>query len=205
MIATTAKPFSRGIDTVQVLTKETARATKSAGFDFVVRYLGSLSAIELKTILDAGLAVQVVTYARAYNGGSALRELRELAIPQGATVWLDLEGETSAPADLIAKINGWASQIAGAGYEPGLYVGAGCVLTSEELYQLHVVRYWDSCSHELDRFGKMAAPACDYCQIQLRPYNCGRDGVPAAVQGLVVDVNVVQKDSRGRLPSCVVA
>lgn len=205
MIATTAKPFTLGVDTVQKLGSKECEAIKAAGFRFVVRYLGSVSVLELAAILAAGLAFMPVTYAKNYNGGSAVHDLRALSIPAGATVWLDLEGETSAPADLIAKINAWASQIEGAGYEPGLYVGAGCVLTSEELFALRVKRYWNSCSREVDRNGKVANPACDYCMDQLRPYNCGRDGVPYAVPGVVVDVDVIQQDNKGRLPSWVVA
>jgi hypothetical protein len=205
MIATSAKPFALGVDTVQKLTAENCAALRAAGFRFVVRYLGSIDPPELKRILDAGLAYMPVTYAKAYNGGSAVSALHALSIPQGATVWLDLEGETSAPPDLIAKINAWAGQIAGAGFEPGLYVGSGCVLTSEELYALKVVRYWDSCSREVDRTGKVANPGCDYCMQQLRPFNCGIGSTPAVVPGVVVDVDVVQQDNKGRVPSWVVA
>ena len=111
MIATTAKPFALGVDTVQKLGSQDCEAIKASGYRFVVRYLGSVSVMELAAILSAGLAFMPVTYAKAYNGGSAVTELRALNLPAGATVWLDLEGETSAPADLIAKINAWASQI----------------------------------------------------------------------------------------------
>lgn len=198
MIATAARPFALGVDTVVRLTHASACALKREGMTFAVRYLGSLTKDELTAILAAGMAVMPVTFAKAYSGMSAIGHLRDLGIPEGATVWLDLEGEDSEPAALSQKINAWAGQIIAGGYEPGLYVGAGCVLTSEELYRLRVVRYWDSVSRELDRNGKATAPKCDFCMTQLRPFN-------TTVGGVIVDVDVVQRDSLGRLPSWVVA
>lgn len=197
MIATAARPFALGVDTVVPLAPYAA-ALKSAGMSFAVRYLGSVSGEEVRTILAAGLAFMPVTYAKAYSGMGAINQLRMLSLPEGCTVWLDLEGETSAPPDIIAKVNAWAGQIQAGGYEAGLYVGAGCVLTSEELYGLKVTRYWDSCSVELDRYGRRAAPKCDFCCVQLRPYN-------TTVAGVVVDVDVIQRDASGRLPTWVTA
>ena len=198
MIATSARVAAIGIDTVQKLTAASCHSLKGEGVRFVVRYLGSVTKAELDAILDSGLAFMPVTYAKAYNGMSAVSQLRELSIPHGATVWLDLEGEASAPPDLIAKINAWAGQVEAAGYEPGLYVGAQCVLTSGELYALRVKRYWDSCSREVDRNGQVANPACDYCMQQLRPYN-------TTLGGVIVDIDVVQQDNKGRVPSWVIA
>lgn len=194
MIATAAKPFTLGIDTVQRLSAENVAALKAEGMRFAIRYLGSLTPEELRVIVGGGLACMPVTYAKAYSGMSAISELRKLSMPEGVTVWLDLEGETSAPADLMAKINAWAGQVQAGGYEAGLYVGAGCVLNSQELYSLKVTRYWDSCSVELDRDGRRAMPKCDTCMTQLRPYN-----TPLA--GCIVDVDVIQRDALGRLPT----
>ena len=106
MIATIARPFALGVDTVQRLTPVTASALRREGMAFVVRYLGSLSAEELACIMSAGLACMPVTYAKAYSGMSAISELRKLAIPEGVTVWLDLEGETD-PAPVIAARPRW--------------------------------------------------------------------------------------------------
>jgi hypothetical protein len=197
VIATTARPFALGVDTVVPLTPY-APALKSAGMSFAIRYLGSVSGEEVHAILAAGLAFMPVTYAKAYSGMGAINQLRMLSLPEGCTVWLDLEGETDAAPDIIAKINAWAGQIQAGGYEAGLYVGAGCVLTSEELYGLKVTRYWDSCSREIDRNGRSAAPKCDYCMVQLRPFNTN-------IGGVVVDVDVVQRDVLGRLPTWVTA
>lgn len=198
MIATAARPFSLGIDTVVKLSAVDCAALRSEGMRFAIRYLGSIDAHELATILGSGLAFMPVTYAKAYNGMSAVGHLRSLGIPEGATVWLDLEGETDLPSAIVAKVNAWAGQVIAGGYEAGLYVGAGCVLTSEELYGLRVTRYWDSCSRELDRNGKATAPKCDFCVTQLRPFN-------TLVGGVTVDVDVVQRDVLGRLPMWVTA
>lgn len=198
MIATAARPFALGVDTVVRLTHASACALKREGMTFAVRYLGSLTKDELTAILAAGMAVMPVTFAKAYSGMSAIGHLRDLGIPEGATVWLDLEGEDSEPAALSQKINAWAGQIIAGGYEAGLYVGAGCVLSSEELYGLKVTRYWDSCSREIDRNGRSAAPKCDYCMTQMRPFN-------TSIAGVIVDVDVVQRDVLGRLPTWVVA
>lgn len=198
MIATAARPFALGVDTVVRLTHASACALKREGMTFAVRYLGSLSAEELACIMSAGLACMPVTYAKAYSGMSAISELRKLAIPEGVTVWLDLEGETDPAPVIAAKINAWAGQVQAGGYEAGLYVGAGCVLTSEELYGLKVTRYWDSCSREIDRNGRSAAPKCDYCMVQMRPFN-------TSIAGVIVDVDVVQRDVLGRLPTWVTA
>lgn len=198
MIATAAKPFTLGIDTVQRLSAENVAALKSEGMRFAIRYLGSLTPEELRVILAAGLACMPVTFAKHYSGMSAIGELRKLGMPEGVTTWLDLEGETDAAPEIIAKINAWAGQVQAGGYEAGLYVGAGCVLNSQELYSLKVTRYWDSCSVELDRDGRRAMPKCDTCVTQLRPYN-------TPIAGCIVDVDVIQRDALGRLPTWVTA
>ena len=46
----------------------------------------------------------------------------------------------------------------------------------------------------LDRDGRRAMPKCDTCMTQLRPYN-----TPLA--GCIVDVDVIQRDALGRLPT----
>jgi hypothetical protein len=195
-VAQRAKLAAIGVDTVVKLSSQMCTALKAEGVKFAVRYLGSLEQAEMLTILASGLALMPVTYAKHYSGVDAVAQLRKLGIPAGVTVWLDLEGETSTPADIIAKINAWAGQVAAAGYEPGLYVGAGCVLTSAELYSLRVVRYWDSCSREVSRDGTIAEPKCGWCQIQLVPGN-------TQIAGIIVDIDVIQQDFQGRMPTWV--
>ena len=116
-----------------------------------------------------------------------------LRIPQNVTVWLDLEGVpvTTMPPELAAKINAWAHAVQGAGFVAGLYVGAGCSLTSEELYALAVTRYWKGASRIVDRNGELAEPKCGWCMVQLQPCNTNRNGV-------LVDLDVAQEDYFGR-------
>jgi len=98
---------------------------------------------------------------------------------------------------LLLSSNAWVAPIKTAGYIPGLYVGSGALLDSKELYALGVVRYWQSLSKEIDARGEFAEPSCGWCMIQLYP--------SVSVAGVWVDVDVVQKDYRGRLPAWVVA
>ena len=190
---------ARGADSVALVTSDGASALKGAGINFVFQYLGSVTAAGVQAIVDAGLAFMPVTYADQFNGPSAVAHLQALNLPAGCTVWLDLESiGTSVPVPLlIQQINLWASTISTAGYQPGLYVGASSQLTSLELYELNVVRYWHSMSRILDRNGQLAEPACGYCVHQLYPtQNCA---------GWAVDLNFVQQDYQGRLPTWVVA
>lgn len=187
-------PFSQGGTTAQ------AEALAASGIEFFVGYLGVINGARLKRLLDAGVAFMPVTLASAYNGATSVAQCKALGLPSGTTVWLDLEGkaayDTPAPA-LIAKINAWADAVKAAGYEPGLYVGSPQPLTSEELYALRVVRYWNALSRESDRNGKLAEPRCGWCMWQMN------DSVIWKGTGVFVDVNMIGKDFQGRLPTWV--
>lgn len=176
--------------------------------DFALRYLGSVDAAELQAILDAGLAFMPVTFCRGagwapsaalgtQDGKQAATRLGALGIPKGTTVWLDVEGPGGTFHDVIDFINAWAHEVRAAGFDPGLYVGAGAMLTSGELYGLAVDRYWHSCSRVVDRDGKEVAPACGWTMIQVVPGN-------VTVAGVEVDIDFIQQDYRGRLPTWVV-
>jgi len=196
-------PFSQGGTAAQ------ARALKASGIDFFVGYLGAMNATRLGSILAAGLAFMPVTFAGEYFDGPAdeLAQLKALGIPQGCTVWLDLEGIKSFnwPAqDLIAKIDAWATAMTTAGYVPGLYVGSPQPLTADELYRLKVVRYWKAPSRVGDRNGKTwDGPACGFCCWQMWPQkNWPNDTDPNRV---FVDVNMIGQDFRERVPTWAVA
>jgi GH25 family lysozyme M1 (1,4-beta-N-acetylmuramidase) len=140
-----------------------------------------------------------VTYADKFDGPTTVSQLETLGLPQGCTVWLDVEGlsvDLSAQ-QVINQINAWADEVSAAGYQPGIYVGSNALLTSLELYQLHVVRYWHSMSAIVDRNGQLAQPGCGWCQFQLFD--------TTIIAGVSVDVNFIQKDWQGRVPSWVVA
>ena len=197
-----AHPYAIGIDTVATLTAENVSAFMANGYSFVVRYLGSLTTIEVDTILNSGMAVMPVTYSRAVgwspsaalgvsDGNLALTHLTHLNLPKGVTVWCDLEGVSGTSSDSIAYANAWASIIQTAGYVAGVYVGADIPLNSEELYKLNVHAYWQSCSvvPEVD--------VCGYMMIQLSPPD-------VILNGVEVDVDVIEQDHSGRLPSWTV-
>ena len=186
-------PFpAMGVDCVSTITAASAAALAAAGVQFCVRYLGGLTADELETILVAGLAVSPVTYADRFDAAETLAELQALNVPQGVTVWLDVE---SVKTDPTSQINAWADALSGAGYQPGLYVGANIgppdnPLLAEALYKLRVVRYWASMSN-------VPTPQCGWCLRQLYP--------TTKIAGVPVDVDVTQCDWEGRTCTMVSA
>ena len=95
-------------------------------------------------------------------------------------MWLDVEGVLTDPK---ARVNTWADTISAAGFTPGLYVGANCGMTAEELYQLRVTRYWRSMS-------LVPTPQCGFVMSQLYP--------TTTVAGVGVDIDVPQQDWQGR-------
>ncbi len=164
LLVQTAAPGIRGFDTDTVLNQTSARAFAANGFHFAIRYLsrvtpgaaGDLTEAETKTILDAGLALMAVQHCalRGWTPTEALGERYGAAaaanaalagLPRGINLWLDLEGvkPDAPPADVIAYCNAWHVAVAAAGYLPGLYIGAGQVLTGDQLYfDLRFAYYW---------------------------------------------------------------
>lgn len=208
-IAKAATVGALGADTIQpITTRAVADALRGAHVDYIVRYLGSLSSPEIDVILQSSLAVMPVTYSRssgwqpsgdlgALDAKHHVAECDAIGIPKGATVWLDLEGPGGHAQDVIDHVTNWANIVRGSGYDPGLYCGWGTLLTSEELYQLPVDRYWKSQSRVTDSAGQLAEPKCGWCQYQL---------FPSVMRGGVwVDLNVIQEDNQTRLPTWVVA
>lgn len=189
-------PFSMGG------TPANAKAWKARGADFFVGYLGQMNKARLDAVLDAGLAFMPVTLAGEYNDGAddEIAQLRALGLPAGCSVWLDVEGQkafNTPPAELIAKINAWAEKIAAAGYMPCLYVGVPQPLTSDELWNLKVQRYWRGQGSVRDRTNALAEPTkCGWCMTQMYP--------SITVGGVLVDANIVGQDYRGRVPAWVV-
>ena len=191
---------ARGTDSLTLIdTPAKAQAMKASSVDFVLQYIGTVTAPVVDIILDAGLAFMAVTRANHFDGASAVAELNALNLSPGCTVWLDVEDDASVdPAVLKQKIDAWAVAITAAGFEAGAYIGAACPLTSVELYKLKVTRYWKSQSRILDRNGELAEPSCGWCMLQTFP------SVIWADTGINVDVDIIQQDYRNRLPSWVV-
>ena len=197
-----------GFDTIAKLTGPTAQGLVSAGLSFAGRYValgmpgpGDLDASELEEITDAGLGVMAIQYARI-RGWSA-ESGRAAARPPPATrsAWAyrprdgrcDLEGRISGAEAAISYLASWHAAATEAGLsEPGLYVGAGVPLTSDQLFHdLPFRRYWRSLSQ---------VPNVDvrgYQLLQLFP-----DDVTVA--GVRVDLDVVQSDYLQNRPVWVV-
>lgn len=211
MIAEKAFPGARGVDSLpfsQGGSEDQARALACSGIEFFVGYLGAMNLTRLGHILNAGLAFMPVTFAGEYKDGARdeLVQLGALGIPAGTTVWLDLEGLdawNTPTADLARLVNGWATDIAGAGYMPGLYVGAPQPFTGPDLYALRVVRYWLGQGRCVGKDGRDAYPSCGWCMRQ--DWHNSGNGYFWKDTGVFVDTNSIQADHQGRLPVWVVA
>jgi hypothetical protein len=195
-----------GFDANTVLTAATAAGMRAAGFAFAVRYLsrahgqqpGDLTEREASILLDAGLALMAVQHTApagwgpnaalgTSNGSDAAFNAKQVGLPAGVNVWLDLEGvnHVAAAADVIAYCNAWHAEVAGAGYEPGIYVGASAILTGDQLFwRLKVKHYWKSGSNV------PAIPQRGYQMVQ-------HIAVGDTVAGVAIDRNVTMTDAFG--------
>ncbi|CAO3411730.1 glycoside hydrolase domain-containing protein [Azospirillum largimobile] len=206
--ARAAPPGAVGFDTDTALTASTAAAFVAAGFTFAIRYLsrgtpeeaGDLDAQEVSDILGAGLALMAVQHVQntgwvpsqelgAQYGQAAATNAQAAGLAPGVTLWLDLEGVASdTPADTIGQYcNAWFQAVSAGGYRPGLYVGADCGLTGDQLGALQCDGFWRSGSTvpEVEPAG--------YCLVQTID-----DGF--AVDGVAYDRDVVQADNGGGTP-----
>jgi hypothetical protein len=150
----------RGFDTNVALGRETAKLFREAGFQFAVRYVPrinraphDLTPAEVEFILDAGLGLMVVQHVEPgvwsataekgwHYGATAAREATACGLPPGTMLWLDMES-VGVGGDPVAYANRWHSQVAGAGFVPGIYVGWQCGISPADLYyRLRFTHYW---------------------------------------------------------------
>ena len=201
-----APPGLHGFDANTVLTRHNCQVAKQSGFDFCIRYVargdvlppGDLSAAEANIILEAGLALMPVQHVAGEgwspsqalgtaNGQNAAKHARAIGFPDGVNVWLDLEGVKASTAHetVIAHCNAWFAEVVGAGFVPGIYVGASAILTGEELFwRLQTKHYWKSGSRVPD------IPQRGYQLIQKIIRNDKIDGVE-------IDRNLTRTDDLG--------
>jgi hypothetical protein len=161
-----------GFDTSGQVNAEAAKQFKAHDFKFCLRYLSlnpqqgknDLTVDEANDILDAGLGLMPVQHVRkgswrptaamgTGDGKHAVKHAQDIGFPPGVCVWVDLEDvdQSSTFADVKAFVTNWAQQVAGAGYRPGVYVGANHIaITPKQLASLPVVHYWKSGSHVPD-------------------------------------------------------
>ena len=195
----TARIGDRFTDSVTLITPALAAALKAEGFDGVSQYLGGgVTAQSVQAITNAGLGFLPVTFADRFDGEQTVAECHALGLPDGVTVFLDVEGigPSITAAQLMMKIADWAHPVADANYIPSMYVGWKALLTSAELYALPVYRYWKAFSRILDRNGQPAEPACGWSVIQS----------PTTTRaGVQVDIDFVTGDYRSRFPVLAVA
>ncbi|HEV3457533.1 MAG TPA: DUF1906 domain-containing protein [Thermoanaerobaculia bacterium] len=199
-----------GFDADSAITADVAQQFFALGYRFCVRYLsrgpessGDLSSQEASDVLGSGLALMPVQHVRApgwspsgdlgqEDGAAAAANAAAVGFPSAVNVWCDLEGveANTAASAVIDYCQAWFAAVAGAGYLPGLYVGAQAILTGQQLFDLSFQHYWRSQSSVPD------VPGRGYQLIQLFP--------SVTVNGIGIDVDVMQTDEMGGLAQWLV-
>lgn len=172
----------KGFDGDTVMNSSSLDAFYAQGFRFAVRYVrntnsstsANLSEAEAQTIRSAGFALMPVQHVRGkgwhptgtlgqQDGALAVQQVIDCGLPKRICVWLDLEavsGEATA-SDVLAYCSAWFTEVSNAGYLPGIYVGADCGLTQDQLDdQLPFEYYWRSGSTV------PSLPNHGYCMVQ---------------------------------------
>lgn len=202
---------SLGFDADSVITQTTAQQFASQGYKFCIRYLslgageapGDLTYEEALAILQGGLALMPVQHVSSPGwtpsaqlgttfGNNAANNAISVGFPTQMNVWLDLEGiNSSTPAeDVIAYCNAWYNAVASAGYIPGLYVGANCILDSQQLYDLSFQHYWQS---------ESTVPP-----VAVRSYQMVQSFVAEPVNGIGIDQDITYIDNEGGVPQWLI-
>lgn len=199
-----------GFDCDSPLSTQQAVGLKNAGYHFAVRYLKRITAkptdltlAEGTVILGAGLGLMAVQHVeddkswhpdgqKGYNyGQGAVEHARRCGLPPGTMVWLDLEAvqEGTPHSQTIDYCNTWHSQIASAGYLPGLYIGWHCGLTPAELYRnLRFTHYWAAYNLNADEVPIMRG-------VQMK------QALEEIVAGVTIDPDSINRDRLGSAPS----
>jgi hypothetical protein len=206
-----ANRLSKGFDLNRPLTRSLAQRFMDAEFTFVIRYIRQgpkhsydLSVDEANLILESGLGLMIVQHvplpgwvptatAGDTRGKVAAAECRLLGYPPGSMVWLDLEGvalDATKPS-VINYCNNWHKAVASAGYLPGIYVGFQPGIDARSLYyDLRFTHYW--AAYNVD-----VKPA-------IRGYQMFQHPTDKMVSGIDYDVDLVEADALGSLPSYLV-
>jgi len=191
-----------GFDCDAVLSADVAHKFFSQGYKFCLRYLSraqaaqNLTAQEATDILNSGLALMPVQHARPpgwspdaslgqADGQEASANAKATGFPTGVSLWCDFEGvNTGARAqDVIDYARAWYHKVHAAGYSPGLYVGAGTLLSGQQLFDLPFRHYWRSSSRVPD------IPKRGYQLIQFSP--------ALQLNTIAIDLDVALPDNEG--------
>lgn len=195
------------VDTSFPLTQHVCDALKAAGKVGVVRYVplpgnsshGDITAAELVAICGAGLECLLVQHVRlpgwdpgkhdgAGDGSMAGLVAYEAGYPDGAHVFLDLEGIHGSPFDTTGFAVDWQHRVMGNNLNAGLYVGYAVPLHPADLYELPGFDcYWSD-----------AGPR----HVATRGFAI-KQGPEVTIAGVKFDTNTVAADLLGGLPwSC---
>lgn len=153
-----------GFDCDTKLTPEVIQKFISNGYKFAMRYIGlgptpqagDITYQELLNILNPGLGLYLIQHVRepdwtpserlgCQDGSNAVLHAKYAGYIPGSAVVLDLEGVASGtPSGAVkAHCREWYKAVKDT-YFPVLYVGEGCGLTAEELWELPFTSYMRS-------------------------------------------------------------
>lgn len=191
MIARKPAPFSLVVDTVLQLTEDDYEKLAQLGFKARGGYVDLVNPEELAVCLKY-MGFFAIGFAHESN---LITQVKALGLPEGCTVYQDVEAEAGPAEAVIARVNACAASLKG--YQAGGYFGAQSLLRSSELTALAVTTYWKGCSRVLDRDNMAAEPARGYAMVQLRPPNV------VLVNGKQFDVSIVADDYCDAMPSFV--
>lgn len=203
----TALNNAQGFDSDSEISAATAAAFASEGYQFCIRYLslsaqaqaGDLTFSEASNIINSGLALMAVQHVLSPGwtpsqqlgqeyGTNAANHATTIGFPAGVNIWLDLEGvnaQTPAQA-VIDYCTAWYNAVHGAGFVPGIYVGASVILSGQQLYDLPFQHYWQSASQ---------VPALPQRGYQMQQFLCNEP-----VNGIAIDKDTIHADGEGGLP-----
>ena len=196
-----AKPFARGVDTIDAADlAHLAPQVKAEGFDFAYVYLGGATAAQCLAIAKV-MPIIPVTFGNRYDPVEAISHMAAMGLPKAdpttgvrASVLLDTEAQGDPAPILTQKINGWCQGVQFAGVSAGVYEGEeNTPLTSDQWGSLLATLYWKSGSFV--PCPTLRGFPIGWVCTQLLPANFKLQC------GLQVDVDVIAQDFRGRVPT----
>ncbi len=204
MIARPATP-GKWLDTSWRITPHVAAMLRQVDYLGVFRYVplpgnpsaGDLSGVEVGCILDAGLELGVVQHVRrppvlpsAHDGARdaecACEAATACGLPVGLHVFLDLEGYSGSPVEVVRYVDAWGAATKAAGFLAGLYVGYSAILNATELYELP----------DFDCYWSDAGPRT----VAKRGFAIKQKQPEITIAGVSFDPDTVEPDVLGGLP-----